>query len=526
MNVIRCLFLSYLLLGLLPLSARESAYVTPEMFGAAGDGVSNDYVPFMKAIESGRKVKCDGIYFLSSSVHPSVTKDISIEGRGTIIYDFHINCNANLSVNGLKLTNTGKEVNGLFASKGTALFKDVYLEGLSNCKLDGGISFKGSSLKVESCTFDKSDINIVSKNAVFKITNCIFDCKSVNSKDNLSNEPIHLQRCKKGVIKSCEFKNSLQDVIDFYFGAHNVTVSNCIFDDVSTTVFEIKAEYRDNSSTIGGNQVYEDFTSNITIKDNHFRNVSAQVLFWIGTRSDERKDRSHEDHYYVRNVVICNNDIEIVADKCDVFLCRNAKDLTFKNNKISSSGSVFLFRSMSDNPYESNHYCRLINNRITCTSSIIAYIQGHNDGLYFEGNEISHSLDDSFLILQEPQSDINGITFKANKNAGRTFRVGTESKTIHGKDIAFVKQSFGSCHVGNMSGYLKYQGCSFQCKPIVSGGVNDLFVYDCDSPGFLSTGKILRVEVKKSRLNAPLDEVVIGGSVPNNIVSKRNKKKY
>lgn len=53
-------------------------YVTPEMFGAIGDGVADDTVAFEKAMESGKNIYMLNTYMISKTIH--ITKKVIIEG--------------------------------------------------------------------------------------------------------------------------------------------------------------------------------------------------------------------------------------------------------------------------------------------------------------------------------------------------------------------------------------------------------------------------------------------------------------
>lgn len=53
-------------------------WTTPEFYGAKGDGIANDYIPFKKAVESGKNVLLTGIYYIPQEI--TLNKDILFYG--------------------------------------------------------------------------------------------------------------------------------------------------------------------------------------------------------------------------------------------------------------------------------------------------------------------------------------------------------------------------------------------------------------------------------------------------------------
>ena len=62
-------------------------YVTPQMFGAKGDGVTDDTEAIQKAINAGKTIFLKGKYFVGQTLKVGEGKEVSIYGCGTFITD-------------------------------------------------------------------------------------------------------------------------------------------------------------------------------------------------------------------------------------------------------------------------------------------------------------------------------------------------------------------------------------------------------------------------------------------------------
>lgn len=71
--------------------------VTPEMYGAVGDGATDDSAAFTKAILSGKKVVCDGtkVYYFAKPVDVRTLYSGHLDGNGAWFLNFHIFININ-----------------------------------------------------------------------------------------------------------------------------------------------------------------------------------------------------------------------------------------------------------------------------------------------------------------------------------------------------------------------------------------------------------------------------------------------
>lgn len=518
------------------------SYVTPERFGAKGDGITDDTEAFLKAIHSGKKVKCKKTYRLKKSslpvtsdgkpCYPTTSNRVKIYGGGKILFDFHINVSAALEVRDISLKSTGLEPNGLFSimEGGQASFSNVRFDGSAVDRVNGGVSSRGY-VEVKDCFFFQSDINIIALQGGFTISGTTFDANYANDSRFLSNELIHIQRCTFGTITGCTFLHSRQDIIDFYYGAKNVRFERNFASENESTLFEIKAEYRDVGARLGGNQQYNDHTEGIVIKDNTF--CIKHSLAWIGTRSDERSNRTKEDGYYVRNVNISGNTVEVVGtEKVDLFFIRNVKGLQIQDNSITSaSAPLFCIRVMKGETYEACDRVFVSDNHFSCPSFVGCYIEGKLAELIFSNNEVSHSSTESYLIIQKDATLVSGdVSFYANNvNNGPKLRIGTSDRPIRCRTLQLNNQSSSYAYLGSSDkliisgideqninltgniGTLTVEKCHHPLFITEGAEISELFISNCDlreTPSFVSSGKattVVKYNITRTKENQLFD---------------------
>ncbi len=482
---------------------RKSRIVTPEDFGAKGDGIADDTTPFLSALRSGFPVMCNGYYRLNkeslptddrgNSVFPSIKNRIVITGSGTVQFDFHINVLGIIEVRDIKLCSTGSEPNGLFSisKKGKAIFDNVLFDGTRGNHVSGGVASRGELL-VTNCSFQQSDINIIAPHAKFTIMNSVFDGHNANLSSFLSNELIHIQSCKSGVIDSCIFRNSRQDIVDFYYGAKNVVFENNDVYDNYSTLFEIKAEYRNPDSLQGGNQVYNDHTENIIIKNNSFRVTSA--IAWVGTRSDSRTDTRFEDGHFVRNVEFSSNRIEVLGDKkVDLWYMRNVKGLYIRDNRIQSEDApVFALRAMESESYETCDNVYLVNNQFSSPSIVVSYISGNVRDIIIKDNSITHNNSESYLVLSSNNHQHLGELCIDNNivNSKYPLRFCTTGTPLTCETLSINRQDVKAFYLDTID-LVSFTSCS---SPIVyqRGNVKDFVIQSCSEPLIVSEGYHIR----------------------------------
>lgn len=127
-------------------------YVTPEMFGAKGDGVTDDTTYVQQAFDSGKTVLLDGKYKITSPLHllcsPQSAKSVSL--TGTLIFDnaFLWVSGYNVSISGGgKITGTAPEalvvLGGISDHQDVscinATIENVYILGTQGASACGGV---------------------------------------------------------------------------------------------------------------------------------------------------------------------------------------------------------------------------------------------------------------------------------------------------------------------------------------------------------------------------------------------------
>lgn len=80
----------------------KQAYVTPEMYGAVGDGVTDDSAAFTNAILSGKKVVCDSTktYYFTNPIDARTVCDGCLDGNNAYFVNFHLYIAINDEFNG------------------------------------------------------------------------------------------------------------------------------------------------------------------------------------------------------------------------------------------------------------------------------------------------------------------------------------------------------------------------------------------------------------------------------------------
>ena len=112
-------------------------YVTPEMFGAKGDGETDDTDSFQLAVNSGYIIKCNKNYYFASSIIDNAEKNLMIEGNRNKFINFHLIKNIN--------TQNYKWVH--------AYKTRLTIKGINFTSNNDIIISSGSQTKIEDCDF-------------------------------------------------------------------------------------------------------------------------------------------------------------------------------------------------------------------------------------------------------------------------------------------------------------------------------------------------------------------------------------
>lgn len=238
-------------------------YVTPEMFGAIGDGITDDSAAIQKAIDSNCPVSFENKTYLCKSIITKYSDNVILIGKGQTVLKWNITTTEGL--------HTGQ---GMFSDDGydsTTPYKrigNVYLEG---------IIFDGNGENIQD--FPVTDIlglcifygrnNIVVKNTVFKnchcdglfaggighsveITNSVFKKLGLYSPTGSSS--------RNAMSLSRTMWDRKEEAIVGVTTPLHATISNCFFSDIADEVCRI------------------DGFNIVALKDSSFENIGMHVL--------------------------------------------------------------------------------------------------------------------------------------------------------------------------------------------------------------------------------------------------------
>lgn len=194
----------------------KNNYVTPEMFGAVGDGVHDDTEAIQECFSSNYDIiKIDKIYYIKQSI---IVSDKKIIGNGKIIFEASKTLKCGIKIINCKINNISFESKNLYTS--------VWLENGDN-KLYSNVFIWSVNSEFKKCEFkcleDVRDDESVSTETL-KIIGCIFtDCS----------EGVVATNCNNILIKDCMFKcldyaGTLAHCIYISGGCNNTLIDSCI----------------------------------------------------------------------------------------------------------------------------------------------------------------------------------------------------------------------------------------------------------------------------------------------------------
>lgn len=237
--------------------ANKKVFVTPEMYGAKGDGVTDDSSAFNNMLASNNRLIVlapNKTYFLNTElpVITNITIDLnkaSIETNNTLRLG-----------DGCTITNgiirersilddirTVISVEGTDVSISRVSFESLILGchyittrensdrcNISNCHFDGqtkiGVLVCGNHCTIENCYFEPSNDNDLYSNCIkFSADNCVDDVTPC---------------ARNSYVKNCYFGWQSDNCIDCYTGAIGLIVENCVFDNGDKVGIDIQNKYR------------------------------------------------------------------------------------------------------------------------------------------------------------------------------------------------------------------------------------------------------------------------------------------
>ena len=235
----------------------ELTYVTPEMFGAVGDGVTDDKNAFEKALSCDKKVILSSKIYAVSGINTEVAENVCIIGNGKSTIKWLITDSTKYNkFDGMISDDYGTS----YEKHGNVFLKGVTFDGNSDKIINYDTGLRGlcifwsrNNILIENCTFKNSPNDgfmFRDCRGKIEVKNCTFDTIGIYNPNNgtrngmtLSGGATNTECC--ALISNCTFKN----IADECMRVDTITtlnVQNCVFEKIGHHVVEAgekNAEY-------------------------------------------------------------------------------------------------------------------------------------------------------------------------------------------------------------------------------------------------------------------------------------------
>lgn len=408
-------------------------FVTPEMYGAVGDGTTDDTVAVKSAIESGYTVILTAEYYCTSLISISNQDNITITGKGKLksnipkILNF-TNCD-NLTIEDISVSttyNVNAEENvgeSVADSNGyNSLSALIDIVGCENVAIDG-VSVTGGYTGV----YAKTSSNVRVVNCEISMQRHICLCCST-SQFYVENNKIHditnpyTDQYANYLFQATD--NSLTELQAQSFILNNVFYNNINWDAIMSHV------YRD--IIISGNHIYNVRTgidvsplSDISSETFEFQNVVISDNIITGTNTDGDSTYSHlnngitfaTESQIVHSIAITGNIIKnfcnFSAPSYGTISIVNAKNAIIENNIIENKTP---YSAITGCCVEIRGTCKSITvagNSFTCAVLNIALNGGSVtvDDFVVKDNTIDKDARPSTFLSLQADSVVNNLDF-------------------------------------------------------------------------------------------------------------------
>lgn len=435
-------------------------YVTPQMFGAKGDGVTDDTDSLQRAIVAGSVVDLLGkTYKITNSI--VLHSDLIVKNGGII----------------------GENVTDLFSMIGNSVdtVKNVTIESVSfdgNMSCNVGVYARyGENVQIENCFFFDFYGETASAFGVH-----LRDCKRSNVKtskfdtieaktngivgDNVgAARGVIFTDTTESIIECCDFTDIIStddgDAVHIassvnteqsFFG--NITIRNNMFENVGRSAIKIQQSgvlISDNEflSTDTLEYYIRSYSSNVTIENNRFTG-NVQIPIYIGSTSailyenhiiqgnvfectvvDYQGCICIGDGKHVKNFIVKNNVASLDENKYFVYARGWAENFNVTDNVVENCNCVAYFRKPSDDSGNSNVNKNIIisNNMGTCYWYVARFDDCNTlyEGIIVSGNIFKYLATQNAmyrytaylqnrvyskypLIVNNDVSNVNGVT--------------------------------------------------------------------------------------------------------------------
>lgn len=308
--------------GLIATLVVTEPYVTPEQFGAWGDGVNNESAVFVALFAAKMPIMASGTYLLGTEI---TVDDVEVTGGHLVIEK--LNCSS-LKLSDCTITYTSGSAIPL------------------NCNGNAHIS---------GCTFDGANATN-SRNSLLKVAgaNACIVTDSVFTHNRNGRNGMNVQRSSNVIVRGCTFEEIGSSGIEFYYGCSDCIVDSCVLFNccVNTTLSDgMLSTYGDyeqgdlHRNIVFSNNVLtatEPFTNASAIRfdgvDNgvasgnlfDFEGITAATIFRVQDRTD------HDTKIYTKKVTIrdnvVRNGLQLVMSTCI--------DPSFELDVLNNTGHV------------------------------------------------------------------------------------------------------------------------------------------------------------------------------------------
>lgn len=306
-------------------------YVTPEMFGAIGNGIDDDSIPIQKAVNSQKKVMFISDYCIKKYI--SINNKTTIDGNGhTIMVDssdvFNIDNGDKIIIKNLKIVNSRQKYDGTnrhaikIVNGNGCTFENLNISGfygentnfacidlkgytanntIRNCEIYNcgcGILMYGENVNyntIDNCYIHDAEYSpiMIKRKASH---NKVLHCHCANGKE--SNISVNADYC---IISECYSENSKLAGIALGHDDENEEAKNCIVSN-NILINNVLTGARQDNSTICNNKIFNGSIgvsgNNIVVANNYIYGGGATGAIQIGN-----------PNVYCKNIKVLNNSI-------------------------------------------------------------------------------------------------------------------------------------------------------------------------------------------------------------------------
>lgn len=396
------------------------AYVTPEMFGAYGDGETDDGDALKTAIEKYKNVKCVNSYAVETHTLEIANADnINISGGGSIVFcDMEFTGCDNLTIKNINFPNSNRPI--------TIESCDNVV--IDSCNLESNPTFGAARLVT---IFGGKNITVC-------------NCSGTNVQYGVICRPYQTEVAKNVVVKNCYFANSRGLS---YPAAINVAEADGVVCDSNYITGITGADGHTGYAIYTGDQEYND-PKNVVISNNTIDNCDQGIAFHcidnakvtgntvtnvavaVNTFGDASTATEKDT---TNNIIICNNYFER-----HVSLGGKVKGVLIANNHFVSNGTnpsqygvhatnaanaipedIVIDGNYFNKIVRASIYLQFANNVIVKNNIIIDSNDGGDASAYYRGAITIYNVDDVEVFGNK----ITGKTFGIVKHNANTVAI-------------------------------------------------------------------------------------------------------